>query len=220
MPTYSNLRRTPSQLIEIYRKRPVFRMYVTLSLTLLTITFFALFAIRPTAVTIFDLIAELNTKKALTATLDSKISAIFAAQSVYADVTPRLGILDAAVPETPSLSGFVQQVQLLAGVRQVTLRSLSFEQYNLLGGPVPGPKTNKKQASGEFLTTPYPFTLAVVGPYSNLYGFLSDLESLRRIVTISAFAISQGQSETGGTTLTLTVKGNVTSLSNNANQQQ
>lgn len=215
MSTQSRLGLGTTRLLAFYRKRPVVQMYVTFGLTLFLITFFTVFAIRPTAITIINLIHELETKKQLAVTLDSKIAAIFAAQSTYADVVEKLQALDNSLPQTPSLGGFVEQIQLLSASRQIKIRAMSFEQFNLLGGAVPGSTNAAKKTSPGSLTS-YPFTLSVVGPYSNLEGFLSDIEDLRRIVVLKGFSLVQTQNDTSGPTITLTISGEVYALGKGA----
>lgn len=187
-------------------------MYVTLALTILTVTFFAAFAIRPTAVTIFSLIKELEAKKQLTATLDNKISSLFAAQSTLADITPRLNLIDESLPAKPSLGWFLGQVQALAESRGIKLRSMAVEPFELLGGqPLEKSDKNKTPLTGEPSIVSHPFTLTAVGSYSSLYEFLFDLESLRRVVIINGMGFSQTQNETGESNLILTVVGVVAS---------
>lgn len=193
------------RILLVYHKRPVVRLYETLALTLFTTAFFLLFAIKPTAVTISNLLRDLESRRQLAQALDKKISAVLSAQSAFSGISPKLSILDETLPPTPSLTAFANQAEELAKLRQVSLRSLTFEEYNLFGGPV-SQQAVTKGAANPVTVTPYPFALSVAGSYSNLYGFLGDLEALRRIVTITGFGFSQSQSETG-VSLTLSVSG-------------
>jgi Tfp pilus assembly protein PilO len=181
----------------------VVRLYETLALTLFTIAFFVTFAIKPTLITISGLIKELEVKKQLTATLDRKIASIFTAQTVYAEAASQLPLLDEALPQTPALAVFSGQVEGLVDLRQVKLKSFSFEQFNLFGESV-------SEKGGQGGVVSYPFTIGVTGPYSSLYGFLGDLETLRRVVNMDSFGFSQTQTETGST-LTLSISGTVAS---------
>ena len=182
------------RIIVFYHKRPVIRMYETLALTLFTVTFFIYFAIRPTAVTIVGLVKTLAARQDLTAQLDKKISSVFAAQTVYTNLSARLAVLDQALPVEPTLPYLEGSFETLANERQVVLKTVSFDRFSLFGGTVsdqPAVSGESAKYNGSDRLITYPFTLTATGSYSNLYGFVGDLESLQRLVNVNGFSITQ-----------------------------
>lgn len=193
----------------IFHKRPIVRLYETLSLMLLTTAFFAFVFIRPTITKILSLADEIKRAQQLNQTLLIKTNDINTAKNLYSNLAAQLTILDETVPKTPSTADFLAKVENLAQTRQLNLNSVSFDQYNLFGNNsanAKGLSTNLSSAT----VGDYPFTIITAGPYSNLQGFVEDLESLRRIVKVSSLAFSQTPTE-AGTSLTLNISGTITS---------
>jgi hypothetical protein len=193
-------------LIRTYRKKPVVRLYVTLTMSFLTISFFLVFAIRPTAVTISGLIRDLSAYRKLSADLDQKISAVFAAQSVYMNASSQLVLLDEAIPKTPTMMAFVDQINLLAASRQITLKSIAVDEFSIVRQ-----SDNKTATSSTAAAVTYPFVISASGAYSSLYGFLEDLGQLRRIISPQTVTFQQVQSDTGSS-ISMNISGTVISM--------
>lgn len=153
------------------------RSFVWLSVTIFTISFFLIVAIRPTLVTITKLNREIKDKTVANQQLQKKIDTLIVAQEVYAKNSENLALLDEAFPEKsefPLLAYFFEQAATASGV---TLKSLSFER---IGGTAPK-EQNTSSSSGQSLN----FTLAVGGDYLKLKDLLKELESSRRILKIT-----------------------------------
>lgn len=149
-----------------------------LSLSVFTVVFFLIMAIRPTVITITKLIKEIEEKEAASLLLDKKINSLIAAQKVYAVNSQRLPMLNQALPEKsefPWLANFLDGAALSS---QVELSSLSFEKINL----------NPQKSSPCQLIN---FSTNAKGDYLNLKNFVSLLESSRRLIKIELTGISE-----------------------------
>lgn len=173
----------------LYQKREVV-VYTGLTLTLLTIAFFGVFALKPTIVTIASLLKEQQSKKQIDRELQTKINALASAQANYALMENSLPLVDDALPAEPSLSQIVYQLEILVQQEGLTITSLAFEPVTLVGEPkekriakkVPGPSTLS-------------FSLSLTGNFENLTRLVSSLEQLRRIVTIDSLTFTQRKGE-------------------------
>ena len=159
------------------------RSFVWLSITIFTISFFLIVAIRPTLVTIAKLNTEIKDNTEANLLLQKKISTLITAQEVYAKNSDNLALLDEAFPEKsefPRLAYFFEQVATASGV---TLKSLSFER---IGGA-----TAKEQSTSASSGQPLNFSIAASGDYLNLKGLLKELESSRRILKITSSSFNR-----------------------------
>lgn len=163
----------------LYDKREVV-VYTGLILTLLTISFFALFAIKPTVTTIAQLFKEIERKREVDQKLQTKINTLRQAQTNYSLVSNKLALIDQALPQEPELTNLIYQLEILAQQNNVQLRSLRFEPAYLLGGET---KIKKKIDVYPSLA----FNLSFTGEFENVYNFLDSLEDLRRNLDFENF---------------------------------
>lgn len=168
-------------------RAPKTRSFIWLSLTIFTISFFMIVAIKPTLVTIAKLNREINDKKEASLKLQEKINSIVAAQQEFSTNIDNLFLLDEALPEKsefPRLASFFEQS---ANTNQVALQSLNFE------------KIGDFKTSAALNTPGLPhslsFSVGISGEYSKLKNFLLSLESSRRIVKIQSVSFNQIKKE-------------------------
>lgn len=153
------------------------RVYTGLILSFFTISFFGLFALRPTFLTIANLLVEIREKEELNQRLNSKINDLVLAQSFFSEkIAPRLSLLDEALPKDDKLNNLLAETELTANQSGISLSSLSFE-------PVEIGKNEKGIASIDFTTS-------VIGPYQVIKNFLTNLAAMRRLVEIKGFNLS------------------------------
>jgi Tfp pilus assembly protein PilO len=165
----------------IYRKKQVV-VYTGLALTFFTISFFTLFAIKPTVTTIVGLIKEIQTKKEVDQKLQAKINSLREAQANYSLVKDRLDLIEQALPQEPDLISLLYQIEILAQKNNTAIGSLSFDSSYLLGEKSEGPKDTQPAATG--------FSLALGGNFESLNNFLASFENLRRVIGLEKFAIN------------------------------
>ena len=162
----------------IYKQKEDLRMFLEILLSLVTVSFFGAFALRPTLVTITALLTEIDSKEEIVTKLDTKIPAT-------------------ASPET-----FVRQFEGLAAKNGINLLGVSLGQVTLLG--------EVKKVPPEEGVTPLPedalgisFSVSLSGNYSELLGFLADLEKLRRPLAIDTTGMTTTETEEGKTLVIL-----------------
>ncbi|MGB9637645.1 MAG: hypothetical protein ACPLY7_02490, partial [Microgenomates group bacterium] len=100
------------------------------AITIFTVSFFLVAAIKPTLTTIAQLNREIKDKEEASRQLQKKINALITAQENYAKNSDNLILLDQALPENsefPALAYFLEQVATQSGV---ILKSLNFERID------------------------------------------------------------------------------------------
>lgn len=163
------------------------RSFVWLSLTIFTVSFFAIVAIKPTLVTIAKLNKEIQDQKEASKLLQSKIDSIITAQQEFTANMENIGLLEEALPEKnefPKLAYFFEQI---SQENEVTLQSLSFEKIGSLKKPAGTSSLGPANSLN--------FSLGVSGSYAKLKSFLSSLESSRRVLTIQRTNFGQTKKE-------------------------
>ncbi|MCK4588646.1 hypothetical protein KAT60_02400, partial [Candidatus Woesebacteria bacterium] len=70
-------------VIVVYKRRKDLRMFLEITLSLVTISFFAVFALKPTLLTIAELTKEIKTKEETVAKMDEKIQNLERGQQIY-----------------------------------------------------------------------------------------------------------------------------------------
>lgn len=164
---------------ETYSKRRDIKAYLELVLSLGAIILFLLLALRPTALTISQLLKDISAKETLLAELNTKVDNLKKAEVIYSN-EDRINLITEAIPTNPSPEGIVRQIETLANTNQVTLGGLAFGEAQLKGGEGPGM---------------IEYTTVASGAFESLTNFLSNFVNLRRPKTITALTLSKEDSE-------------------------
>jgi hypothetical protein len=193
------------RLINQYRKRPDFKMFLELFLSIVTITIFSVFALRPTVLTIIQLLKDINTKEETIKAMDTKIENLAKAQNIFNQSLQTISLVKSSIPDQASPEGFVTQIEGLAIKHQTKVLGVSIGEVVLIGDE------KEKKAASEIKDLPenakgLSFSISVSGSFSSIINFLSDLEKLRRPINIDVLGINSSQKE-GGKILVLVVSG-------------
>ncbi len=189
--------------IELNRfyEKPVTRISVALILSLISIAFFALAAIRPTLQTMAQLLKQIDEKKTLDTQLSQKINALTIAQKNLLEKEPLFPALSIAIPSTANFSTLMTVIEKVASEHQVLFNSAQIQKVPLEEKP--------RISAGKLNLVSYPITLSFSGSYDNLVAMMKDLQMLKRIIVIDRFDISnqkKEQSADGTLSLTMSIR--------------
>ncbi|NCO12682.1 hypothetical protein GW926_04090 [Candidatus Pacearchaeota archaeon] len=158
-------------LNEFYQ-RPVARVSLELFLTVGAIIFFAVFAIRPTLVTMSDLVKEIEDKRDLDQKLTQKIASLSTAQTTYLEVQDRLYLLEQAYPSTPDFIFAIKIIEKIASDRNILIDTLSVPEI---------PKeVDPELPFSKLSNNSFPLSLSLTGDYNQIRLFVEDLLTYRR----------------------------------------
>jgi len=141
------------------------------------ILFFAIFAIRPTILTMADLIKEIKDKRELDKALGQKVAALSSAQTQYLQVKDSLFLLDQAIPQSPSIILSLKTIEKIASDRKLVIRGFA------LSG-VPEEKKVEIKEIAQMKRTDITFMVDVTGDYQSIKEFVDDLSVYRRTFAI------------------------------------
>lgn len=185
--------------IEPFFKAPILRTYTTLVLSFLTVSFFIVFAIRPTIKTIVSLNKQIGDGKFTDQKLQEKINALSMAQAEYNQVSGDLPVILASLPDNPSVAPFVKTLESVASSSGVSVNSFQLSNVDLLDFPS---SRGKKVALGEI-----GFTMVVSSPYKNLLSFLEFIRKVQRLIIIEKIAIGVSREKESKSALQLNLTG-------------
>lgn len=195
---YQKYRQLLQALIE---KREDIRAYIGILLSLVTVSFFGIFALRPTLTTIGELVSQINTQHQTLDSLNQKIKNLGIAKTNLQKVKADLVVLDQAIPNTADPHLVVRQMEILATREGVAPANISIGKTNILGAT-----TDELQD--------YPFSFTFQGDAEKVLSFLNNLKSLRRIIALDEVTINRkaeaGSSDLiGSSTLQLIISGDL-----------
>jgi hypothetical protein len=205
---YSRYRSYYLNILNFYKSKEDLRMFLEIILSLSAISFFGIFAIRPTFLTISTLLKEINSKKETIVKMDTKIVNLQTAQKILDQESFRIPILNLSVPKLPQPQIFVHQIGGIAASAQTQILGIRIDETPLKGA-VPAKNESVEDVSG------FPagiggmgFSVSATGSFQNLFSFLKNLENLRNPVKINILGINLSKAEQGNI-LTLVVTGKV-----------
>lgn len=198
---YHRYRRYFINLSSLYQKKEVI-VYTGLTLSVFTVAFFVLFALKPTFNTILSLVSEINTKKELDQKLQTKINNITQAQNNFNANSQTIVLVDEALPADPSMEGFVWYLETLFQQEGLTVKNINYDPVDFINKP---PAKISPTDTGLIEAI---FSFKVTGGYESLKDTLNKLENLRRLVIIDTFSLVQAGTE-DLQTLNLNVTGRI-----------
>ncbi len=167
-------------LMALYKRRPDLKAFLELLLSIVTIGLFSIFAIKPTALTISNLLTEISQKQETIKQMDTKIQNLQQAQSILSTQQQKIALLSDAVPNSPSLGQYVRQVEGVIKKDGVVTQNLGSDQITLAGksSTLAGPPDQRKPLPQG--SSGIGVSISVAGNYTSISSFLADIELLRR----------------------------------------
>lgn len=195
------------QLQRFYDK-PVTRVSLELFLSLMTVLFFALFALRPTINTMSRLVREIEEKRQISDDLTRKMAALSTAQREYLAQEPRLSLLRTAYHQTVSIDEVLYYLEYIT--QQANISLLSAQMHEVPVDLPPAAQTSSTQVSA--VRQPlqaFEVELSFQGEYREIQEFFRMVESIRPLWVVESFSLRVDQKSedsrilTGSATLSL-----------------
>jgi hypothetical protein len=183
---YLRTRHMVQKTIREYNEKPTLKAYLEIFLTLITISMFGVFAIRPTIITIGKLLQEIKAKETTLTTMKQKIDNLKIAQEIYTREKEKIMLIDDAIPETPKPDLLALQIEILSKENNVGILNLGIEDTTLVGRL---PEEDDHALS---------FTLNVYANYFDLVRFAKNIETIRRPIKYDALSINISSAKNNG----------------------
>lgn len=172
-------------LLDFYQK-PVARVSLELILSVLAVIFFAVFAIRPTLLTMSDLVKEIADKKELDKQMDLKIASLHTAEEQYDKYENKFYLLDQSIPRQFDLIESLKMIEKVAGEDQLVINRIS---VSSIIDPISDLEAVEKltEFQRDFLLV----NVDVAGDYLKIKRFVEKLINLRQLMIVDQVSFSK-----------------------------
>lgn len=184
-------------ILAIYNSKPNLKTYLELMLSLGTIMIFAVYAIKPTVLTIVELNNEIKSKENTVSLLIQKITNLKTASNILQKESQDLEFIENAVPSNADVEQLINQIEKIAVNNSVAIRNLSSSNVFLKGN-------SDKKIENEL-----PLSFSITGNYQNLFQFLQTIETFRRPFKIDSFVFNSNITADNEKFIVLTISGSV-----------
>ncbi len=171
-----------------FYSHPIAKVSLEIFFSVITVILFAVFAIRPTLLTMADLVKEIDDKKTLVDKLNQKIAALSTVQSGgFLPNQGQLDILDEAIPHTPQFERAILVIEKIASKNNLLIQSVTAKE--IPKEPVVDVDFSQKSRISR------PIQVTVVGDYPSMRQFVEDLLHTRRAMVVDSiiFTLSDQQ---------------------------
>lgn len=155
---------------------------ISISLTLIVLCLFGLFAINPTLSTIAKLRKEISDNEIVNQKLGEKISALNSLQQAYSRLEDDLPQLLGSIPTSPLVPLFIGQIQAVAKNTNIQISQLQSSQVDLF---------KDGEVSQKYLV--YDFSFTGDGTYEDVTKFIENIVNMQRIVGIETSTINNAE---------------------------
>lgn len=191
---YARYRGYFQNAITTAQKKQDVKMFLEILLTLSAIIIFVTLALRPTLITISELVKDIDSKQEVVDQMDVKLDNLRQAQTLLDQEARRIALLDTAVPTQPDPDKFAVQVEGASAYNQTQLMGLSIDELVLLGDE------RKRSRSQQEDTLPQGansliFSFNNQGEFAGLQNLISYLENMRRPIQIDTLNINKSVTE-------------------------
>jgi hypothetical protein len=179
----------------LYKRKADLRAFLEIVLSITTVIVFLLFALKPTALTIIDLLQQISEKRQTLSALTQKVDNLQTAATLLNQNQNFIPDIDNAVPSVPNPDVLSKQIEGLSAKDSTQVLGISVNQVTLVG-TIPSMKTSglTPLPGG---ANEMPFSLSVKGTYVNLISFINDFENLRVAVKTDSLEISSSVTDKG-----------------------
>jgi len=169
--------------IEQFYNKPVTRVSFELIVSILTVILFALFALRPTLLTMSDLLREIEEKRQLDEQLGEKISSLATAQSEFTTYQVQVQALDQAILQNSSLEEVAYYLESLLLDSGMTVQRLAFGKIPVRTSPLP-------DIPGQPVLTKYQVQIVLDGDLAQFRTFLQRVETIKPLFSVDGWSVS------------------------------
>ena len=174
-----------SVLMDFYQK-PVARVSIELILSVIVVIVFALFAIRPTLLTMADLVKEIADKKELSQQMNLKLASLASAQEQYELNQSQFYLLDEAISRQMDLIKSLKIIEKLAGESQLVIEQMSISEI-----PEKVDQALLTYNFGDYQREFLEINISVIGSYFQIREFVEKIMNLRQLILVDQVAVEK-----------------------------
>ena len=190
----SAFRDATTKQLQLFYQKPIAKVSAELFATLGAVIALAVFAIRPTLLTMSQLLKDIEDRKKTSADLTKKIAALSTLSTEYPSVKNDIVLLHTVIPSTPDFEGFMRRLERVAADRSLLIVSLQV-------ATLPKETTDTQRAPE---LTAFTVSVNFRGDYSQVRDVLNDLLTIDRFVTVDSIVLNAKRDEIAKSNVLLT----------------
>lgn len=160
------------------------KTYSSLVFSLITISIFSYYAIRPTVTTILSLQKSIAEQQEVEKSLKDKVDNLVKGKQNYENISEDVSDkLKNMIPDNPELSHLINSLSFAAGEAEASISGIQFQPVTL--------ENKNTQASKSAEVRQIDFTMNLQGGFTNLMQVLTTLKRLDRLIAISTINFIQ-----------------------------
>lgn len=155
--------------LKYFLARDEVKAYTMAILSLFAVSFFSLFAIKPTLTSFFNLRRQIEDSKNVNEKLEQKINTLLKAQENYQRNQEDLALLEEALPPEPHFTELIRRVETLVYDNNATITAFTAEEFSLLQDDSIDPNSDLTSVTFELdVASDYPTNQSIVQKFMNL----------------------------------------------------
>ena len=181
--------------IRPFTKLPIVRTYGSATFTLVVMTIFIFYAIKPTVETILVLQKKLEDSTQVLEKGNQKANNLSQGKANFEKLDPNIkATISQAIPDTVSLKSVVQTLEQVAKTHEASVSAIQIQPLIFT--------TKKENQLGSISEVAFTFNAA--GEYTKLTAILQDLKSSARLISIDSVSLSKSDE---GNSLIMSISG-------------
>lgn len=184
--------RTMRELQQFYQK-PIAKVSVELLATLIVVIVLAFFAIRPTLLTMSQLLKDIDDRKKTGESLGKKIATLSTLSTEYPTVRREVSLLDVAIPNTPNFDGFMRRLEKIAANNNLIIESIQATQLPKETATNTGANASAMTVASQI--TSFSISINFKGEYAKVRNTLNDLMTMDRYATLNSLTFNAKRDE-------------------------
>ena len=170
--------------LQMVQTQPLWTASLWVMLSLILLIILLVLALRPTLVTIADLMGKIKQQREVSKQLENKIFTVQKALENLDAVNDKLGLLDEALPKETEWKQIADKLQFIATGSGIALDNILISKIPLT--PI-DPASKQEQVSTMIPQgiIPIRFTYEITGDYESVRQVVSKIENTRRIIIVS-----------------------------------
>lgn len=170
--------------LKVFYQKPVTKVSSAVLFSLSTTIFFAVFAIRPTLITISELLRKIEDQKVVLEKAEKKAAALATAQQIYNQISENLYVIDEAVPPDYQIQKLLLSLEASAANLGIPINNLSLDKVKYPIKPANSASIQEVK-----------FVISFDANYPDAKKLISNMSQLPRLVSLDSISFAQAEIE-------------------------
>jgi len=177
--------------LQLFYDKPIVKVSLELVISVVVVTLLALFALRPTLLTMSELLKEIEEKEELDQALQQKIAALATAESEWQVFQSQVARIQQSFLQNPSLEEVLVYLEYLARKQEIFVFSMSVPDIAVQLNLSSDPSRPANSTAPNLALATYDVNFQVSGEYDKILDFAREIENQQPLMSIESIQINQ-----------------------------